>query len=105
MLILHKRRQRQQRDIFPFRNVHSMNPQQNHTCARPFSVRFGPARAARYRSRNTDKSGSVMINEAEEGARETVTARWGYKCPTSTAEPFAEGVESIPVVDQLSPTH
>lgn len=37
-----------------------------------------------------------MINQVEEGARETVTARRGYKCPPSTAEPFAEGVEPIP---------
>lgn len=37
-----------------------------------------------------------MINQVEEGAREMVTARRGYKCPPSTVEPFAEGVESIP---------
>jgi len=46
-----------------------------------------------------------MINQVEEGAREMVTARRGYKCPPSTVEPFAEGVEPIPVVDRLSPTH
>lgn len=47
--------------------------------------------AARYRSRNIDKSDGVMINEVEEGAKETVTARRSYKCPSSTARPFAEG--------------
>lgn len=62
--------------IFPFRNVHSMNPKPSHTCARPFSVGFGPAHGQLVTAQGIpNKSGSVMINEVEEGARETVTAR------------------------------
>lgn len=73
-------------------HFHSVTRSINHndvTCVPPFRVGFGSA--ARYHSRNIDKSDSVMINGVEEGAKETVTARQSYKCPPSTVRPFAEG--------------
>lgn len=61
LFCINAKKERDDNAIFPFRNVR-WTPKEVNTCARPFSVRFGPARAARYYSRNTDKSDCVMIN-------------------------------------------
>lgn len=99
-----KQREKRYDAIFPLRNVHSINP--NEVTRVRDSFELGSAARARYRSRNIDKSNSVTISELEERVREMVTAKREItSVPRVRQSPSQRGVEPIPVMDQLSPTH